>query len=59
MESTIQLICSSLQTAAWVHERIGTAKHQREAAEVAALRRWIIEQARAAGLRIMDDDTSW
>jgi hypothetical protein len=27
MESTIQLVCSSLQTAAWAHQRIGTAKH--------------------------------
>ena len=58
MERTIQLVCRSLQTAAWAHERIGTAKHQREAAEVAALHRWIIEQAQSAGLRITDDDAS-
>ena len=56
-ESTIQLVCQTLQTAAWVHERIGTAEHQRQAAEIAMLRRWIVEKARAVGLRIMDDCT--
>jgi len=58
LENTIQLVCRTLQTAAWVRQRIGTAENQRQAAEIAALRRWIIERARAAGLRIMDDDTS-
>jgi hypothetical protein len=54
-ESTIQLVCRSLQAFAWAHQRTGTAEHQREAAEAEALRRWIVEEARAAGLRITDD----
>jgi len=56
MEHAIQLICRALQTVAWVRQRTGNAEHQREAAEVEALCRWIVEQARAAGLRIRDDD---
>ena len=56
LERTIQLICRALQTSVWVHQRIGTAEHQRQTAEIMALRRWIVERARIAGLRIMDDD---
>ena len=55
IENTLQLICRALQTAAWAHQRIGTAEHQRQAVEVAVLHRWIIEQAQAAGLRIMSN----
>jgi hypothetical protein len=57
MECTIQFVCQALQTVAWVHQRTGNAEHQREAAEVAALCQRIVEQARAAGLRIMHDDS--
>jgi hypothetical protein len=57
MECTIQFVCQALQTVAWVHQRTRNAEHQREAAEVAALCQRIVEQARAAGLRIMHDDS--
>jgi hypothetical protein len=52
----IQLVCRALQTAANGRQRIGTAKHQLEAADIAALHRWIVERAREAGLRITDDN---
>ena len=54
VENTLQLICRALQTAAWGHQQIGSAGHQKHAAEIMALRQWILEQARAAGLRITD-----
>jgi hypothetical protein len=58
LEQRIQLVCRALQTTAWAHQQIGSAEHQRRATKIAMLRRWIVEHARAAGLRITDDDTS-
>jgi hypothetical protein len=55
-ENTTRLVCQALKTAALAYEQIGTADHQRVAAEVTALRRWILEQAQAVGLRIGDND---
>ena len=56
MDRMIQFICHALQLVAWVRQRTVKAKHQRKAAEVAALYRRIVEQARVAGLHISDND---
>jgi hypothetical protein len=57
VERTIQLVCRALQLVAWVRQRTGNAEHAEEAAQIAALCRRIVEQARAAGLRIGDKDS--
>jgi hypothetical protein len=58
IECTIQFVCQALQAIAWARQQTGNAEYQREAAEVAALCRRIVEQTRAAGLRITDNDNS-
>ena len=57
MERTIQLVSRELETAAWTHHRIGATEQQRQASEIAALRRRMVEEARAVGLCISNNDT--
>ena len=56
MERTIQLVSWALQTVARARRRQGDTARQCEAAEVEALCRLIVAEARAAGLRIGDND---
>jgi hypothetical protein len=56
MERTIQLVSWALQTVARARRRQGDTARQCEAAEVEALCRMIVAEARAAGLRIGDND---
>jgi hypothetical protein len=56
MERTIQLVSWALQTVARARLRNGDTARQRKAAEVEALCRLIVAEARAAGLRIGDND---
>jgi len=56
MERTIQLVSWALQAVARARRWSGDAARQSEAAEVAALCRRIVEDARRAGLRIVDND---
>jgi hypothetical protein len=56
IELSIQLVCCVLQEIARFWQQTGTQTCQSEAAEVAALRRRIVEDARRAGLRIGDND---
>jgi hypothetical protein len=56
MERTIQLVSWALQTVACARQRSGDAARQSEALEIEALCRLIVEEARAAGLRIGDND---
>jgi len=56
MEHTIQLVSWALQAVARARQWSGDAARQSEAAEVEALCRMIVQEARAAGLRIGDND---
>jgi hypothetical protein len=56
MERTIQLVSWALQTVARARQRSGDAARQSETLEIEALCRLIVEEARAAGLRIGDND---
>jgi len=56
MERTIQLVSWALQTVARACQQSGDAARQSEALEIEALCRLIVEKARAAGLRIGDND---
>jgi hypothetical protein len=56
MERTIQLVSWALQAVARARQWGGDAARQIEAAEIEALCRLIIQEARAAGLRIGDND---
>jgi hypothetical protein len=56
MERTIQLVSWALQAMARLRRQHGDAARQCEAAEVEALCRLIVAEARAAGLRIGDND---
>jgi len=56
MERTIQLVSWALQAVARARRRQGDAVQQCEATEVEALCRRIVAEARAAGLRIGDND---
>ena len=56
MERSIQLVSWALQTVARVRRQHGDTALQCEAAEVEALCRRIVAEARAAGLRIGDND---
>ena len=56
IELSIQLVCHALQEIARFWQQTGTQTCQSEAAEVAALGRRIVEDARRAGLRIGDND---
>jgi hypothetical protein len=55
VERSIQLVSQALQMIAWARQHSLDEAHQKEAAEVAALCRRIVEVARAAGLRIEDN----
>src|SRR3954470_16502757 len=52
MERSIQLVSGALQTVARARQRSGDAARQSETLEIEALCRLIVEEARAAGLRI-------
>jgi Xaa-Pro aminopeptidase len=56
MERSIQLVSWALQAVARARRRQGDLTRQCEAAEVEALCRRIVAEARAAGLRIGDND---
>jgi len=56
IELSIQLVCRALQEIARFWQQTGTQTCQSEAAEVVALGRRIVEDARRAGLRIGDND---
>ena len=56
IELSIQLVCRALQEIARFWQQTGTQTCQSKAAEVAALYRRIVEDARRAGLRIGDND---
>jgi imidazolonepropionase-like amidohydrolase len=56
MERTIQLVSWALQAVARARQWSDDAACQSEAAEVEALCRRIVQEARAAGLRIGDND---
>ena len=56
MERSIQLVSWALQTVARARRRQGDTALQCEAVEVEALCRRIVTEARAAGLRIGDND---
>jgi hypothetical protein len=56
MEQTIQLVIWALQAVACARRRNGDTARQCEAAEVEVLCRLIVAEARAAGLRIGDND---
>jgi hypothetical protein len=56
MERSIQLVSWALQEVARARRRQGDTARQCEAAEVEALCRRIVAEARAAGLRIGDND---
>ena len=55
VERSIQLVSQALQMIAWARQQSWDEARQKEAAEVAALCRRIVEVARAAGLRIEDN----
>jgi hypothetical protein len=56
MERTIQLVSWALQAVARARQRSGDAARQSEALEIEALCRLIVQEARAAGVRIGDND---
>ena len=56
MERTIQLVSWALQAVARARQWSGDAARQSEAADVEVLCRMIVQEARAAGLRIGDND---
>ena len=56
MERSIQLVSWALQEVARARRRQGDTARQCGAAEVEALCRMIVQEARAAGLRIGDND---
>jgi hypothetical protein len=56
VERSIQLVCRAFQAVARGRQQTGNEAHRGEAAEIAALCRRIVEEAREAGLRIDDSD---
>jgi hypothetical protein len=56
IELSIQLVCRALQETARFWQQTGTQTCRSEAAEIAALCRRIVEDARRAGLRIGGND---
>jgi hypothetical protein len=56
IERSIQLVCCALQEMARFWRQTGTQTCQSEAAEIMALGRRIVEDARRAGLRIVDNN---
>jgi hypothetical protein len=56
IERSIQLVCCALQEMARFWRQTGTQTCQSEAAEIMALCRRIVEDARRAGVRIGDND---
>jgi hypothetical protein len=56
IELSIQLVCRALQEIARFWQQTGTQTCQSEAAEIMALCRRIVEDARRAGVRIGDND---
>jgi hypothetical protein len=55
-ERSNQLVCRAFQAVARGRQQTGNEAHRGEAAEIAALCRRIVEEAREAGLRIDDND---
>jgi len=56
IERSIQLVCRALQEIARFWQQTGNQTCQSEAAEIMALCRRIVEDARRAGVRVGDND---